>query len=273
MSVDPVSSILSAGWSLAGQEEPVPQALVGAGRFVMDNLDPLTKVSTMLLGSRDEGRKLGGLASLVMSPAGLGVGLGMTAGIAKLGVELLQRRLQNSAGSGRVRGEKVQKDPLRGVSQRSRTVKKSREGAGQTKSGAGVGSPLNLLCSMFPGLKRNVLADILHSNDGVLEQAVDQVLSLSVDSKTPFPDTEQGPSFSFPSASEGGDGSLLPPCPECPVCCSKLVKKKIYQCSNGHSVCQGCRNNPSLKCCPTCRQKLVGRATNMEQFLATIYKD
>merc|ERR1712059_56053 len=182
---------------------------------------------------------------------------------------------------GRV-GEKAQKDPLRGVSQRSRTVKKSRDGAGQTKHGAGVSSPLNHLCAMFPGLKRNVLADILHSNDGVLEQTVDQVLSLSVESKTPFPDTEAGQSFSFPSsASEGSvlsrqpgvSRSQLPPCPECPVCCNKLAKMKIYQCASGHSVCQACRNNPALKCCPTCRQKLVGRATNMEQFLATIYKD
>merc|ERR1712059_22036 len=109
-------------------------------------------------------------------------------------------------------------DPLRGISLRSRTVKKSRDGAGQTKHGAGVSSPLNHLCAMFPGLKRNVLADILHSNDGVLEQTVDQVLSLSVESKTPFPSSAS--EGSVLSRQPGVSRSQLPPCPECPVCCN-----------------------------------------------------
>merc|ERR1712059_55345 len=146
-------------------------------------------------------------------------------------------------------------DPLRGISLRSRTVKKSRDGAGQTKHGAGVSSPLNHLCAMFPGLKRNVLADILHSNDGVLEQTVDQVLSLSVESKTPFPDTEAGQSFSFPSsASEGSDlsrqpgvsRSQLPPCPECPVCRNKRQDEDISVRQWAHRV-SGLQKQPCLE--------------------------
>jgi len=65
--------------------------------------------------------------------------------------------------------------------------------------------------------------------------------------------------------------SPIPPCPECPVCFSSLAGSRIFQCAQGHSLCGDCNKNPQVKNCPTCRGKLVGRATNMEQLLDSIY--
>jgi len=62
------------------------------------------------------------------------------------------------------------------------------------------------------------------------------------------------------------------PCPECPVCLELLLPPmRIMQCSNGHLVCGTCEAKVELTCCPTCRQGFTGRATAMEQHLATLF--
>ena len=83
------------------------------------------------------------------------------------------------------------------------------------------------------------------------------------------------------------------PCPECPVCLELLLPPmRIMQCSNGHLVCGTCEAKVELTCCPTCRQVslcmqwdqflycvhpasvlqgFTGRATAMEQHLATLF--
>ena len=41
---------------------------------------------------------------------------------------------------------------------------------------------------------------------------------------------------------------------ECPVCLDTMVRVRIYQCRNGHNVCERCSANPSLVTCPQCRE-------------------
>lgn len=40
---------------------------------------------------------------------------------------------------------------------------------------------------------------------------------------------------------------------ECPVCMEEMKPpKKIFQCSNGHVICELCKNNPEASFCPFC---------------------
>jgi hypothetical protein len=49
---------------------------------------------------------------------------------------------------------------------------------------------------------------------------------------------------------------------ECPVCLEEMKPpKKIFQCSNGHVICELCKNNPEVRSCPTCRVKFRGEWT------------
>merc|ERR550519_1730149 len=43
---------------------------------------------------------------------------------------------------------------------------------------------------------------------------------------------------------------------ECPVCL-EVAKEPIFQCVDGHLICQNCR--PKINACPTCRIKYVGK--------------
>ena len=46
---------------------------------------------------------------------------------------------------------------------------------------------------------------------------------------------------------------------DCPVCLEEMrPPKKIFQCSNGHSLCEQCKNNPALTLCPICRIEFTG---------------
>merc|ERR550519_3071116 len=42
---------------------------------------------------------------------------------------------------------------------------------------------------------------------------------------------------------------------ECPVC-YEVAKEPIFQCVDGHLICQNCR--PKIKDCPTCRKEYAG---------------
>eukprot|EP00092_Neocalanus_flemingeri_P019546 GFUD01021176.1.p1 GENE.GFUD01021176.1~~GFUD01021176.1.p1 ORF type:complete len:257 (+),score=70.36 GFUD01021176.1:57-827(+) len=63
---------------------------------------------------------------------------------------------------------------------------------------------------------------------------------------------------------------------ECPVCREEMKPPvHIWQCSQGHLVCEPCKTRPEVRHCPTCRQEIVGRATVVEKIAAQIhsYKD
>ena len=50
-----------------------------------------------------------------------------------------------------------------------------------------------------------------------------------------------------------------------PVCC------RIWQCSDGHPLCENCRKKPEMNTCPTCRKYLVGRSTIAEKLARALY--
>ena len=50
---------------------------------------------------------------------------------------------------------------------------------------------------------------------------------------------------------------------ECPVCLELAwPPKKIYQCREGHIVCDSCKANPNLKTCPMCRISFSSNLTS-----------
>ena len=62
---------------------------------------------------------------------------------------------------------------------------------------------------------------------------------------------ERGPSMEEDGLARPAEvASIL----ECPVCLDTMVRVRIYQCRNGHNVCERCSANPSLVSCPQCRE-------------------
>ena len=46
---------------------------------------------------------------------------------------------------------------------------------------------------------------------------------------------------------------------ECPVCFVEMIPPmKIFQCINGHSLCENCKDNEHVTTCPSCRVTLRG---------------
>jgi len=244
---------------------PISPLLLGAGKLLLQNWQPIMQAGKALASA---GGALGGAGTVATVTGAAGAGL-VTAGVAKLGLSLLERRLQRRSSTAVARP-----DPLRGVSAKSRVKTKSRKGSSASTSAAhlsGNQESLQQLTSLFPHLESNVLAAILFSTDNSLNEAVEVVLAQSSD--LPTPGASVGPTITTlaPLLSPSSSSSPLPPCPECPVCLSSLKGCRIYQCKQGHSLCHQCKNNPQVRCCPTCRGKLTGRATNMEHLLASIY--
>jgi len=261
----PSGSLLPPPTTSEVAQPPVSPLLLEAGKLLFQNWQPILQAGKALASA---GGALGTAGTVATGAAGATL---VTAGVAKLGLSLLERRLQRRASTARP-------DPLRGVSAKSRVVTKSRKGSSASAPSvahlSGKEDSLQQLTTLFPHLESNVLAAILASTDNSLNQAVEIVLAQSNDLPTPVAvssgptstSTSLAPPLISPSSS-----SPLPPCPECPVCINSLKGRRIYQCQQGHSLCHQCKNNPQVRCCPTCRGKLTGRATNMEQLLASIY--
>jgi len=93
-----------------------------------------------------------------------------------------------------------------------------------------------------------------------LQQQLEELeqLNLNVTSKIPC-------SQSNSTASSGRMRELL----ECPVCLEEMrPPKKIFQCSNGHVICDVCKNNPEVRSCPTCRVKFRGTCNLVRNIIA-----
>ena len=56
-----------------------------------------------------------------------------------------------------------------------------------------------------------------------------------------------------------------------PACFAVLLCCRIWQCSDGHAVCEVCRKRPDMSSCPTCRKYLVGRSTIAEKLARALY--
>ena len=51
---------------------------------------------------------------------------------------------------------------------------------------------------------------------------------------------------------------------ECSVCLDEMKPPvKIFQCQNGHVMCESCKNHPTMKKCPTCRHGLDAMIRNI----------
>ena len=50
-----------------------------------------------------------------------------------------------------------------------------------------------------------------------------------------------------------------------------VVLLRIWQCSDGHPLCENCRKKPEMNTCPTCRKYLVGRSTIAEKLARALY--
>lgn len=72
-------------------------------------------------------------------------------------------------------------------------------------------------------------------------------------------------------AERSGAEARRPQIPECPVCLEEMVPPtRIFQCGNGHLVCETCKNGLRPCICPECRQNIIGRATAMENLLRSL---
>eukprot|EP00092_Neocalanus_flemingeri_P016696 GFUD01018059.1.p1 GENE.GFUD01018059.1~~GFUD01018059.1.p1 ORF type:complete len:278 (-),score=72.12 GFUD01018059.1:193-993(-) len=60
---------------------------------------------------------------------------------------------------------------------------------------------------------------------------------------------------------------------ECPVCFEEMKPPvNMFQCRQGHVVCQNCRNQGRLTECPSCRGSIVGRNFAMEKLAEEYFK-
>merc|ERR1712096_325355 len=58
--------------------------------------------------------------------------------------------------------------------------------------------------------------------------------------------------------------------PECPYCMEEMRPPgRIFQCMIGHLICEKCLASPSIRDCPTCNQKIIGRNRGLESILET----
>jgi len=59
---------------------------------------------------------------------------------------------------------------------------------------------------------------------------------------------------------------------ECPVCLEEMKPpRRIWQCSDGHIICDFCRKKPTVTCCPTCRKYIVGRSNIAEKLSRSLF--
>ena len=127
------------------------------------------------------------------------------------------------------------------------------------------------LKNMFPEVDLELIQDLLETNKQNVDKTIDQLLQVTPTSRfvgelPPLPRSPFSPQHSQISEKK------TPPCPECPVCYEPFSPpRRIFQCTNGHLICEQCQNKPQLKLCPTCKNMFMGRAIAMEQFLADLY--
>lgn len=59
----------------------------------------------------------------------------------------------------------------------------------------------------------------------------------------------------------------------CPICTELMSPPiRIWQCGEGHILCQNCKNRPEVKTCPECRGQFTGRNLAMEKMARIIFK-
>ena len=54
---------------------------------------------------------------------------------------------------------------------------------------------------------------------------------------------------------------------ECPICLEIPKSTKIYQCENGHTVCEQCYSKSTVKICPLCRESMFKTRSLITELL------
>ena len=134
---------------------------------------------------------------------------------------------------------------------------------------AGEASELIELSVMFPCMDEDVVLDVLENNNYNVQKAAEDLLRVSSEDGYKVAESTEIETKGKITLNTGAP--LKEKIPECPVCYLPLIPpKKIFQCNNGHLVCETCKAQPQVAKCPTCRETFMGRATAMEHFLAEI---
>ena len=55
---------------------------------------------------------------------------------------------------------------------------------------------------------------------------------------------------------------------DCPVCYEFMEFRKIFQCPNGHLICENCQDRPEVRKCPVCRVYLGPYRENLSRNFA-----
>lgn len=59
---------------------------------------------------------------------------------------------------------------------------------------------------------------------------------------------------------------------ECPICFEDMEPpKEIWQCEGGHTICGTCKDQPTIKNCPTCSRAIGGRNRAMENLYLALF--
>jgi len=131
----------------------------------------------------------------------------------------------------------------------------------ESKSDSLNSSAVDKLVKMFPETTESIISEKLNDNHNDVDKTVDDLLQVALESVEILDEN--------PRPNSSSDSYL----PTCPICWEAMKPpKRIFQCSNGHLVCEECRSQPELRGCPTCRQPIMGRATAMEQLLVNLQR-
>ena len=128
------------------------------------------------------------------------------------------------------------------------------------------------LKNMFPEVDIELIQDLLDTNKQNVDKTIDQLLQVTPTSKFEGELPPLPPRSTLSPQHQQNSEKKNPPCPECPVCYEPFSPpRRIFQCTNGHLICENCKASPQLKVCPSCKNIFMGRAIAMEQFLADLY--
>ena len=78
---------------------------------------------------------------------------------------------------------------------------------------------------------------------------------------------DTGSASNLASGGNGGNSALFDKDFECSICLEEMKPPvKIFQCKNGHVMCEACKNHPEVMTCPICRIPLEGTSSLMRNI-------
>eukprot|EP00092_Neocalanus_flemingeri_P098701 GFUD01125865.1.p1 GENE.GFUD01125865.1~~GFUD01125865.1.p1 ORF type:complete len:103 (+),score=24.42 GFUD01125865.1:3-311(+) len=99
---------------------------------------------------------------------------------------------------------------------------------------------------------------------------IDLAIALSLESSEQKMEKDQSVHPSSQSALDSNDAKKEFKCPICVEPMSPPVR--IWQCAEGHILCENCKNHPDVRNCPACRGAFAGRNLAMERMAELVFK-